>query len=134
MLSLSNFLDPRKTQQRNLDGREFLVTSPHIVSIQGEDGRAITNVDISPFITNLPGGVSTSSFSTQDASGSTSMAAGVIEVLVSQCSWSVYILTGIASRRPLGDRARCGYAAVRRRYVRDEFPHSRPADATTHLR
>ncbi|KAI0801553.1 hypothetical protein C8Q74DRAFT_1192313 [Fomes fomentarius] len=63
------------------DGREFLVTCPHIVSIQGEDGRAITNVDISPFITNLPGGVSTSSFSTQDASGSTSMAAGVIEAI-----------------------------------------------------
>ncbi|KAI0674028.1 hypothetical protein C8Q78DRAFT_1076971 [Trametes maxima] len=63
------------------DGREFLVTSPRCVSIQGEDGRAVTNVDISPFITNLPGGVSTSSFSTQDASGSTSMGAGVVEAL-----------------------------------------------------
>ncbi|KAI0352187.1 hypothetical protein OH77DRAFT_1428719 [Trametes cingulata] len=63
------------------DGREFLVTSSRCVSIQGEDGRAVTNVDISPFIANLPGGVSTSSFSTQDASGSTSMAAGVIEAI-----------------------------------------------------
>ncbi|KAI0652779.1 hypothetical protein C8Q79DRAFT_899343 [Trametes meyenii] len=63
------------------DGREFLVTSPRCVSIQGEDGRAITNVDISPFITNLPGDISTSWFSTQDASGSTSMAAGVVEAL-----------------------------------------------------
>ncbi|KAI8980636.1 hypothetical protein BD414DRAFT_492826 [Trametes punicea] len=63
------------------DGREFLVTSSRCVSIQGEDGRAVTNVDISPFITDLPGGVSTTSFSTQDASGSTSMAAGVIEAI-----------------------------------------------------
>ncbi|KAL1950859.1 hypothetical protein VTO73DRAFT_8 [Trametes versicolor] len=61
------------------DGREFLVASAQCVSIQGEDGRAVTNVDISPFISNLPGGTSTTSFSTQDASGSTSMAAGVIE-------------------------------------------------------
>ncbi|KAJ3523879.1 hypothetical protein NM688_g8652 [Phlebia brevispora] len=63
------------------DGREFVVTSPKIVSVQGEDGRSVTNVDISPFINNLPGGVSTRSFSTQDASGSTSMAAGVVEAL-----------------------------------------------------
>lgn len=63
-----------------IDGREFLVTSAQCVSIQGEDGRAVTNVNIAPFITNLPGGTSTTSFSTQDASGSTSMAAGVIEV------------------------------------------------------
>ena len=50
------------------------------MSIEGEDGRAVTNVDISPFINNLPGGITTTSFSTQDASGSTSMAAGVTEV------------------------------------------------------
>lgn len=62
------------------DGREFVVTSSSCVSIQGEDGRSIENVDISPFINNLPGGLSTTSFSTKDASGSTSMAAGVIEV------------------------------------------------------
>ncbi|KAH9884670.1 hypothetical protein C8Q73DRAFT_719279 [Cubamyces lactineus] len=63
------------------DGREFLVTSARCVSVQGEDGRAVTNVDISPFIDNLPGNVPTTSFSTQDASGSTSMAAGVIEAI-----------------------------------------------------
>ncbi|EIM83239.1 uncharacterized protein STEHIDRAFT_141068 [Stereum hirsutum FP-91666 SS1] len=63
------------------DGREFVVTSSSCVSIQGEDGRSIENVDISPFINNLPGGLSTTSFSTKDASGSTSMAAGVIEAL-----------------------------------------------------
>ncbi|RPD54458.1 hypothetical protein L226DRAFT_515835 [Lentinus tigrinus ALCF2SS1-7] len=63
------------------DGREFLVTSPNLVSIQGEDGRSITNVDISPFISELPSRTPTTSFSTQDASGSTSMAAGAVEGL-----------------------------------------------------
>ncbi|CAL1693821.1 unnamed protein product [Somion occarium] len=63
------------------DGREYLVASPRILSVQGEDGRSIKNVDISPFISTLPGGISTKSFSTQDASGSTSMAAGVIEAV-----------------------------------------------------
>ncbi|KAA1471598.1 hypothetical protein DENSPDRAFT_859040 [Dentipellis sp. KUC8613] len=63
------------------DGREFVVSSPTCVSVQGEDGRSIKNVDISPFISHLPSGVPTTSFTTQDASGSTSMAAGVIEAL-----------------------------------------------------
>lgn len=63
------------------DGREFVVTSPNIVSLQSEDGRSIRNVDISPFIGKLPGDVKTTSFCTEDASGSTSMAAGVVEAL-----------------------------------------------------
>ncbi|PCH34497.1 hypothetical protein WOLCODRAFT_148538 [Wolfiporia cocos MD-104 SS10] len=63
------------------DGREFVVTSEKCVSVQGEDGRSIQCVDISPFIHDLPGGASTAAFSTQDASGSTSMAAGVVEAL-----------------------------------------------------
>ncbi|KAI0073033.1 hypothetical protein K474DRAFT_1775012 [Panus rudis PR-1116 ss-1] len=63
------------------DGREFVTSSSHIVSVEGEDGRSIQRVDISPFISNLPGGISTSDFSTKDASGSTSMAAGVIEAI-----------------------------------------------------
>ena len=61
------------------DGREFVITSSDCVSIEGESGRSIKSVDISPFISTLPGGICTFSFSTQDASGSTSMAAGVIE-------------------------------------------------------
>lgn len=69
----------------SIDGREFVVTSAKTVSIQGEDGRSITDVNISPFINNLPGIASTQSFSTGDASGSTSMAAGVIEVRVFLC-------------------------------------------------
>lgn len=63
------------------DGREWVVTDPDAISIRAEDGRAITSVDISPFITNLPSGADTSSFSTPNASGSTSQAAAVIEAL-----------------------------------------------------
>ncbi|EPQ59969.1 hypothetical protein GLOTRDRAFT_112790 [Gloeophyllum trabeum ATCC 11539] len=63
------------------DGREFVVTSASCVSIKGDEGRSIKSVDISPFINNLPGNVSTTDFSTQNASGSTSMAAGVMEAL-----------------------------------------------------
>ena len=54
------------------DGREFVVIDPAAVKIRAEDGRAIESVDISPFIDNLPYGKSTTSFSTPDASGSTS--------------------------------------------------------------
>ncbi len=63
------------------DGREFVVTSPGTVKIRAEDGRRIEKVDISPFITNLPTGADTTSFSTEDASGSTSQAANIIEAL-----------------------------------------------------
>jgi predicted ABC-class ATPase len=51
------------------------------VSVRGEDGRSVKAVDISPFISTLPGGKKTDDFSTDDASGSTSMAAGVVEAL-----------------------------------------------------
>ncbi|UCG70825.1 MAG: ABC-ATPase domain-containing protein [Thermoplasmata archaeon] len=63
------------------DGREYVVTSSDAVKIRAEDGRRIENVDISPFITNLPYGRSTTSFSTDDASGSTSQAANIVEAL-----------------------------------------------------
>lgn len=63
------------------DGREFVVTNPYTVKIRAEDGRYIKKVDISPFITNLPFGLGTQAFSTEDASGSTSQAANIIEAL-----------------------------------------------------
>ena len=50
---------------------------PHI----GGDGRAVTGVDISPFITNLPSGADTRCFSTTNASGSTSQAANLVEAI-----------------------------------------------------
>lgn len=61
------------------DGREFVVTEDTAVKIRAEDGRSIKKVDISMFIRNLPNGKDTKSFSTEDASGSTSQAANVVE-------------------------------------------------------
>jgi predicted ABC-class ATPase len=63
------------------DGREYVVTEPASVKIRAEDGRRVENVDISPFINNLPLGLDTRSFSTDDASGSTSQAANIMEAL-----------------------------------------------------
>lgn len=63
------------------DGREFVITDSNAVKIRAEDGRRIEKVDISPFINNLPFGQDTRSFSTEDASGSTSQAANIIEAL-----------------------------------------------------
>lgn len=63
------------------DGREYAVASRDAVKIRAEDGRRIERVDISPFIGNLPGGVDTRAFRTENASGSTSQAANIIENL-----------------------------------------------------
>lgn len=61
------------------DGREFVITDATAVKSRAEDGRSIQNVDISMFIGELPNGKNTTSFQTEDASGSTSQAAGVVE-------------------------------------------------------
>ena len=63
------------------DGREFVVCDPTAVKIRAEDGRSVAGVDISPFINNLPHGRDTRRFSTENASGSTSQAANIIEAL-----------------------------------------------------
>jgi predicted ABC-class ATPase len=63
------------------DGREFVVTNPFALKIRAEDGRRIEKVNISPFISNLPFNKDTESFSTENASGSTSQAANIIEGL-----------------------------------------------------
>ncbi|BAM41885.1 conserved hypothetical protein [Theileria orientalis strain Shintoku] len=63
------------------DGREFVVTSPNCVKIRAEDGRSVNRLDISTFIGNLPNAKSCTDFSTKDASGSTSQAAGIMESL-----------------------------------------------------
>jgi predicted ABC-class ATPase len=63
------------------DGRELVVTNYNTVKIRAEDGRRIEKVDISPFISHLPFGQETQSFSTEDASGSTSQAANIMEYL-----------------------------------------------------
>lgn len=61
------------------DGREFVITDDTAMKLRAEDGRAIHNVDISLFINDLPNKKDTSCFSTEDASGSTSQAAGAVE-------------------------------------------------------
>ncbi|WJY88733.1 putative ATPase of the ABC class [Corynebacterium confusum] len=61
------------------DGREWVITRADAVSVRAEDGRPVTDLDISPFITNLPTGADTRRFSTTNASGSTSQAANVVE-------------------------------------------------------
>ncbi len=63
------------------DGRELVVTVEDAVKIRAEDGRRVEKVDISPFINNLPNGESTKAFSTENASGSTSQAANIMEAL-----------------------------------------------------
>ncbi|MDH5527646.1 MAG: ABC-ATPase domain-containing protein [Nitrospirota bacterium] len=67
------------------DGRERVVTDPTAVKVRAEDGRQVTGVDISPFISNLPFGRATDRFSTQNASGSTSQAANIVEALYAGC-------------------------------------------------
>jgi predicted ABC-class ATPase len=63
------------------DGREFVVSLPAAVKVRSEDGRSVEKVDISPFIANLPLGRDTSLFTTENASGSTSQAANIMEAL-----------------------------------------------------
>lgn len=63
------------------DGREFVMTDGSAMKIRAEDGRSVRGVDISLFIRELPNGKDTKDFHTEDASGSTSQAANVIEAL-----------------------------------------------------
>jgi len=68
------------------DGRELVATIPSAVKIRAEDHRVINDVDISLFIGTLPGNRATEHFSTENASGSTSQAANIIEALECGCT------------------------------------------------
>ena len=61
------------------DGREYVITDNTAVKLRAEDGRSIQKTDISMFINDLPNGKDTVGFCTEDASGSTSQAANVVE-------------------------------------------------------
>lgn len=63
------------------DGREYVLTDADAVKIRAEDGRSIWHTDISMFIGHLPNGKSTDCFDSEDASGSTSQAANVVEAI-----------------------------------------------------
>ena len=57
------------------------MTDPDAVKIRAEDGRSIKHTDISMFINDLPNKKDTHAFYTEDASGSTSQAANVVEAM-----------------------------------------------------
>ena len=61
------------------DGREYVLTDDTALKLRSEDGRFVKDVDISLFINDLPNKKDTRCFSTEDASGSTSQAAGIVE-------------------------------------------------------
>jgi predicted ABC-class ATPase len=63
------------------DGREQCVSNLRATKVRAYSGRYVVNTDISPFIRNLPYGKDTTAFSTDNASGSTSQAANIIEAI-----------------------------------------------------
>ena len=65
------------------DGREYVVSREDAFFIRAEEGRSIRGVDISPFISDLPNGLKTGHFSSDNASGSTSQAANIVEAIES---------------------------------------------------
>lgn len=67
------------------DGREYVFTDITAVKVRSEDGRSIAGIDISMFINNLPNKKDTIFFETENASGSTSQAANIIEAIEADC-------------------------------------------------
>ncbi len=63
------------------DGREYVITDGTAMKLRAENGRSIRDVDISLFINGLPNKKDTTCFSTPNASGSTSQAAGAVEAM-----------------------------------------------------
>ena len=63
------------------DGRERCVSVGELVSVRAEDGRAVRGVCLTPFIRGLPLGRKTDCFDSDEASGSTSQAAAIVEAL-----------------------------------------------------
>lgn len=79
--TLLNAIERGVYNHRPGDGRELVVTRADAFKARAEDGRSVVNVDLSPFIRDLPGGKATSTFSTENASGSTSQAANILEAI-----------------------------------------------------
>lgn len=72
------------------DGREYVAMESSAAKIRSEDGRSIHHKDISAFIRNLPTGRDTGDFNSEDASGSTSQAANVVEAV--ECGSKVLLI------------------------------------------
>ena len=94
------------------DGREGIVVSESSVRVGVEDGRSVRGTDLSQFVRDLPGGISTKNFTTACASGSTSEAANLMEAmeagsdvfLIDEDSSAVnFLIRDVRVRRLLGD-------------------------------
>lgn len=94
------------------DGREGIVIDETALRIGVEDGRSVRGTDLSMFVRDLPGGVSTNNFNTLSASGSTSEAANLLEAmeagsrtfLIDEDSSAVnFLIRDVRVRKLLGD-------------------------------
>ncbi len=94
------------------DGREGIVISESAVRVGVEDGRSVRGTNLSQFVRDLPGGISTNNFTTACASGSTSEAANLMEAmeagsdvfLIDEDSSAVnFLIRDVRVRKLLGD-------------------------------
>jgi predicted ABC-class ATPase len=63
------------------DGRERTAARADAMSVRAEEGRSVHDADLRPFLHDLPFGRPAHGFSTENASGSTSQAAAILEAL-----------------------------------------------------
>lgn len=68
------------------DGREFCAAVPDAVLVRAEEGRRVEGVDLSAFLTALPGGEDASRCRTEHAGDIVSQATGIVEALEAGCS------------------------------------------------
>lgn len=94
------------------DGREGIVIDESAMRVGVEDGRSVRGTDLSQFVRDLPGGVSTKEFTTASASGSTSEAANLLEAMEVGCSTFLidedssavnFLIRDVRVRKLLGD-------------------------------
>lgn len=95
-----------------VDGREGIVVDDSALRVGVEDGRSVRHTDLSVFVRDLPGGISTRDFTTLSASGSTSEAANLLEAMeagartffIDEDSSAVnFLIRDIRVRKLLGD-------------------------------
>lgn len=67
------------------DGLEFVITDRSALKTFAEDGRPVSNLDLSPFFRKLPGG-DVHNFTTHHASGSVSQGANIVEAICGGCN------------------------------------------------
>ena len=94
------------------DGREGIVVDATALRVGVEDGRSVRGTDLSMFVRDLPGGISTKDFNTLSASGSTSEAANLLEAMeagaktffIDEDSSAVnFLIRDVRVRKLLGD-------------------------------